>query len=64
MVKEENMQKEKTDIELYNGFLKGDKEAFNLIVKRYMKLLISFIMGYVKNQDVAEDLAKDTFYIC
>ena len=61
MVKEENMQKEKTDIELYNGFLKGDKEAFNLIVKRYMKLLISFIMGYVKNQDVAEDLAQDTF---
>ena len=61
MVKEENIQKEKTDIELYNGFLKGDKEAFNLIVKRYMKLLISFIMGYVKNQDVAEDLAQDTF---
>ena len=61
MIKDKSILTEKTDIELYNNFLKGDKESFDFIVKRYMKLLISFIMGYVKNLDVAEDLAQDTF---
>lgn len=51
----------KTDIELYNDFLNGNNDAFNIIIKRYRKLLISFIMKYVKNIETAEDLAQDTF---
>lgn len=51
----------KTDIELYTNFLNGDEESFNTIVKRYRQTLISFILGYVKQLDVAEDLAQDTF---
>lgn len=51
----------KTDIELYKDFLSGNKEAFNLIIKRYRKPLIAFIMKYVKNIEVSEDLAQDTF---
>lgn len=51
----------KSDIDLYNSFLKGDKESFNEIIKRYRKILINFIWGYVKNLETAEDLAQDTF---
>ena len=61
MLQEKSILNQKTDVELYKSFLNGNKEAFNIIVKRYMKLLVSFIMGYVKNQDIAEDLAQDTF---
>lgn len=61
MLQEKSQLNQKTDIQLYKSFLNGNKEAFNNIIQRYMKSLISFIMGYVRNQDVAEDLAQDTF---
>lgn len=51
----------KTDQELYQEFLKGNQEAFNLIVKIYRMQVIAFIMKYVRNFDVAEDLAQDVF---
>lgn len=52
---------EKSDQELYLAFLKNDNEAFNTLVKKYRKVLISFIIKYVKNIEIAEDLAQDTF---
>ena len=51
----------KDDLELYNNFLLGNNEAFNLLVKRHIKSLISFVQKYVKRIDIAEDLAQDTF---
>lgn len=51
----------KTDIELYNDFLEGNEEAFNNIIRKYRKSLISFIMRFIKNIEVAEDIAQDTF---
>ena len=51
----------KTDTELYREFLNGNKEAFNVIIQRYRKPLIAFIMRYVKNIEVSEDLAQDSF---
>lgn len=51
----------KTDIEVYNEFLCGNKDAFNQIILRYRKVLISFLWRYVKNIEIAEDLAQDTF---
>lgn len=51
----------RTDIELYQDFLNGNNESFNLIIKRYRKSLISFILRYVRNLEIAEDLAQDTF---
>lgn len=51
----------KTEIELYNEFLNGNNESFNEIMKMYRKELIYFIMKFVHNYDVAEDLAQDTF---
>ena len=44
---EDLVLKEKTDVELYNDFLNGNKEAFNEIVKRYRNTLILFILKYV-----------------
>lgn len=51
----------RTDIELYKDFLNGNKDSFNVIIQRYRKPLIAFIMKYVKNIEVSEDLAQDTF---
>ncbi len=53
--------KEKIDVELYEDFLNGNNEAFNKIAIKYQNQLINFINGYVKNTDIAEDLAQDTF---
>lgn len=46
---------------LYKKFLDGDKNSFNEIMKLYRVSLINFIMGYVHNVEIAEDLAQDTF---
>ena len=52
---------EKSDSKLYQEFCNGSQEAFNEIVKKYRKSMIYFIMRYVKNLEVAEDLAQDAF---
>lgn len=49
------------DIKLYKEFITGNTSAFNEIIKKYRKPLISFIFRYVKNIDVAEDISQDTF---
>ncbi len=49
------------DSDLYNEFLNGNNDAFNFIVKRYRKQVISFIYKYCRNYEIAEDLAQDTF---
>ena len=51
----------KTDAELYKEFLNGNEEAFNNIIRKYRKPLISFISRLVKSVEVAEDIAQDTF---
>lgn len=53
--------KEKTDVDLYKEFINGNENAFNEIVNRYRNILILFILKYVKNMEIAEDLAQDTF---
>ena len=51
----------KTDAEFYKEFLNGNEEAFNNIIRKYRKPLISFISRLVKSVEVAEDIAQDTF---
>lgn len=53
--------KEKTDKQLYKEFLLGNKECFEEIVLRHKNPIIYFIQKYVKNIDIAEDLAQDVF---
>ena len=52
---------EKTDKQLYREFLLGDNESFEEIVIRHKNSIIYFIQRYVKNLDIAEDLAQDVF---
>lgn len=49
------------DKELYNEFLNGNQESFDKLIYRYRNYVVSFINGFVKNKDIAEDLAQDTF---
>lgn len=44
------------DKRLYKKFLEGDKQALEAIIKKYEKNLKYFILKYVKDQDVAEDI--------
>lgn len=49
------------DIKLYKEFLLGNLSAFDELMDKYRNTLIYFIQGYVKNRDIAEDLAQDVF---
>lgn len=44
------------DKKLYKKFISGDKEAIEVIIKKYEKNLKYFILKYVKDIDVAEDI--------
>ena len=52
---------EKTDKELYHEFLQGNKKSFEEIIIRHKDKIIYFLVRYVKNIDIAEDLAQDVF---
>ena len=52
---------EKTDKQLYKEFLLGNNESFEEIVIRHKNSIIYFIQRYVRNLDIAEDLAQDVF---
>lgn len=47
------------DKELYKKFLNGDKEAIEIIIKKYENNLKFFIMRYVKDLDIAEDVFQE-----
>ncbi len=52
---------QKTDKQLYQEFLKGNNSSFEELVIRHKDKLIYFITTYVKNIDIAEDIAQDVF---
>ena len=47
--------------ESYRRFLMGDDYGLEQIIGIYKDSLIFFLMQYVKNPSVAEDLTEDTF---
>ncbi len=53
--------KKKSDIELYKLFLDGNNDAFNCLIIKHRNTLTNFIMTYVKNLEIAEDIAQDSF---
>lgn len=55
------MEQDKKMQALYRRFFRGEKTAIIELVQLYREGLILFINGYVRNTDVAEDLASDTF---
>ena len=50
-----------TDEELIARFQDGDEQAYVELVYRYRDRLITFVFGYFKDIDKAEDLVQDTF---
>ena len=49
------------DNALIEAFLKGEKNAFTLLMRKHEKKIYAFILSYVKNKYDAEDITQDTF---
>ena len=49
------------DIKLYNEYLEGNKEAFELLYNKYKEKIQYFIYNIVKDYQKAEDITQDTF---
>ena len=49
------------DKELYNNYLNGEKEAFELLYNKYKSKIEYFIYNIVKDYQKAEDLTQETF---
>lgn len=52
---------DKTDIELVYATLHEDKNAFALIVDRYLDSVYQFAYRYVQDREEAEDVAQEAF---
>lgn len=50
-----------TDEQLVNAYAKGDNEAFDALLNRHQERLFNYILGIVKNKDVADDIFQETF---
>jgi RNA polymerase sigma factor (sigma-70 family) len=50
-----------SDIELINTVLKGDEQAYALIVDRYQSFVFTLVLRYVKTREDAEEVAQDIF---
>ena len=49
------------DKELYNNYLRGDKEALELLYNKYKEKIQYFIYNIVKDYQKSEDLTQETF---
>lgn len=45
----------------YEKFLSGDVKGFEFLVLKYKNNLINFLLTYIKDVDLAQDLAQDAF---
>ncbi|MBO6006249.1 MAG: sigma-70 family RNA polymerase sigma factor [Paludibacteraceae bacterium] len=51
-----------TDDELVSRYAKGENGAFASLLNRHNKRIFSYILFYVKDEDVANDIFQDTFF--
>ena len=49
------------DKKLYNDYLNGEKEAFEILYNKYKNKIEYFIYNIVKDCQKAEDIAQETF---
>lgn len=52
---------ERTDETLWNDHIAGDQAAFASLVQRYARELFSFVVRFVNDADLADDLVQETF---
>ena len=50
-----------TDEELILMFQKEDERAYNELVHRYKDKLLNFVIGFMKDYEMSENLVQDTF---
>lgn len=50
-----------TDEQLIAVYLKGDRQALNLLIKRYLTPIYNFAFNYTKDEAAAEDLTQEVF---
>lgn len=50
-----------TDEQLVKLYLKGDKQALNFLIKRYLTPIFNYALGFVKDTAAAEDLTQEVF---
>ena len=56
----EDMEKD-LDIKLYNEYLDGNKEAFELLYNKYKRKIQYFVYNIVKDYQKSEDITQDVF---
>ena len=55
------MSNQASDQKLVERVQKGDKGAFDLLVLKYQHKIVNLIMRYVRDPDLAQDIAQDAF---
>ncbi len=55
------METEKTDVELVREVLAGSETAFRPLLDRHLQGVHRFAYSYLKDRDVADDIAQETF---
>jgi RNA polymerase sigma-70 factor (ECF subfamily) len=55
------MNKQISDYELIQKFIKGEKSCFDQIIQRHKNKVFAYISMYIRDQALAEDLFQDTF---
>ncbi len=54
-------QEEQTDENLATAYIKGDQNAFEILVQRHLNGVYNFIYKYVHTASEAEDVSQDAF---
>jgi len=55
------MQSKLTDIELIQRTLKGDQQAYALLVRTYQRYVFTLALRFTKSREDAEEVAQDSF---
>ncbi|MDO8676334.1 MAG: RNA polymerase sigma factor [Candidatus Azambacteria bacterium] len=50
-----------SDEQLVELYLTGDREALNLLIRRYLRPIFNLALKYAKDQAAADDLAQEVF---
>ncbi len=54
-------REDKTDTRLVREYIAGDERAFTLLYERYYPRLMRFLVSWVKDKDLAQDLVQEAF---
>jgi RNA polymerase sigma-70 factor (ECF subfamily) len=52
---------EESDLVLVKRVQRGDKTAFDLLVRKYQHKVVKLVLRYVRNPAEAEDVAQEAF---